>query len=321
MTKPPLQAKAGVDDEGSRLDAFLATCPGVRSRNVAQKLIADTLVTVNGSACTKKQILVLGDLVEYRAPAEETAIVEPQELPLDIVYEDDAVIVVDKAAGMVVHPGAANYTGTLVNALLAHTTLAPPGAPLRPGIVHRLDKGTSGLLVAAKTETAYFSLVDQLKARRVSREYLALVEGGFDDETGRVEAPIRRSPHDRRMMDVGGQGAKEAFTNFRVLGSSAGLSILAVTLETGRTHQIRVHMRFIQHPIIGDDVYGRAGSGEAIGVDRPWLHARRLSFAHPEDGREMTFVAPLPTDLCESLCSPGLEPLRSAAERFDADAG
>ena len=134
-TKPPLQAKAGVDDEGSRLDAFLATCPGIRSRNVAQKLIGDALVTVNKGACTKKQILALGDLIEYPALAEETPAVEPQDLPLDIVYEDDDVIVVDKPAGMVVHPGAANYTGTLVNALLAHTRLAPPGAPLRPGTV------------------------------------------------------------------------------------------------------------------------------------------------------------------------------------------
>jgi len=314
--KPLLQTKAGVDDEGSRLDAFLATCPGVRSRNVAQKLIADGIVTVNGGACTKKRILALGDLVEYRAPAEEAPGVEPQELPLDIIYEDEEVIVVDKPPGMVVHPGADNHTGTLVNALLAHTVLASPGAPLRPGIVHRLDKGTSGLLVAAKTDAAYFSLVDQLKARDVRREYLALVEGGFEDETGRVEAPIRRNPHDRRMMDVGGQGAKEAFTNFRVLGSSGGLSLLAVTLETGRTHQIRVHMRFIQHPLIGDHVYGRMDSGEALGIHRPWLHARRLTFAHPRDGHELTFVVPLPTDLRESLCSPGLELLRSVADRL-----
>ncbi len=207
VTQPLLQAQAGVEVEGSRLDAFLAIGPGVRSRNVAQKMITNDQVTVNGGVCNKKQLLVLGDLVEYRAPAQEVLTVEAEELPLDVVYEDDQVIVVDKAAGMVVHPGADNYTGTLVNALLARTRLASPGAPLRPGIVHRLDKGTSGLLVAAKTEAAYFSLVDQLKERRVGREYLALVEGGFDDETGRIEAPIRRSPHDRRMMDVGGHGA------------------------------------------------------------------------------------------------------------------
>ncbi len=314
LTQPLLQAQAGVEDEGRRLDAFLATCPGVRSRNVAQKMITNDQVTVNGDVCNKKQLLALGDLVEYRAPAQEVLTVEAEELPLDVVYEDDQVIVVDKAAGMVVHPGADNYTGTLVNALLARTRLASPGAPLRPGIVHRLDKGTSGLLVAAKTEAAYFSLVDQLKERRVGREYLALVEGGFDDETGRIEAPIRRSPHDRRMMDVGGHGAKEAYTNFRVLGSSGKLSLLAVKLETGRTHQIRVHMRFIQHPLIGDDVYGRLGSGMDIGVRHPWLHARRLAFAHPETGREMEFTAPLPADLRASLLSPGLESLRLAAD-------
>lgn len=303
MTEGPKagEARVGVDDEGLRLDVFLTGCPGIRSRNVAQGLIDAKKVSVDGRAKTKNYHLCLGELITYESPAESPVTIGPEDISISTVYEDDDVIVVDKPPGMVVHPGAGNYSGTLVNALLAHTELASPGAPMRPGIVHRLDKGTSGLLVVAKTDMAYFSLVDQLKSRQVNREYLALVEGGFSDTDGRIEAPIRRHPKERLMMTVGGQGAKEAITEFQVLAAAHGLSLLKVKLETGRTHQIRVHMKFIRHPIACDPVYGTGASVLTLGLNRPWLHARRLSFCHPRDGRALEFMAPLPPDLSLAL--------------------
>lgn len=296
-----LMATVGATDEGARFDAFLAGCPGVRSRNVAQQIIEAGQADVNGAPKAKNYLLRLGDTVEYLPPEPDAETVDAEDLPLTIVYEDEEIIVIDKAAGMVVHPAAGHYTGTLVNALLSHTRLASPGAPLRPGIVHRLDKGTSGLIVVAKTETAYFSLVAQLKSRQIKREYLALVEGGFKDTSGRIEAPVRRHPQDRKLMTVGGHGAKEAITNFKVLAQAGRWSLLRVNLETGRTHQIRVHMKFIRHPIAGDAAYGNPSLAAPLGLRRPWLHARRLSLIHPVDERELDFSAPVPPELREVL--------------------
>jgi 23S rRNA pseudouridine1911/1915/1917 synthase len=301
------KARVGLTDEGSRLDTFLSGCPEVRSRSNAQALIESGAVTVNGAIKAKNHRLRLGDVIEYQIPAEPPETVEPENIPLTVIYEDDDLIVIDKPAGMVVHPAAGNFSGTLVNALLAHTRLASLGSPLRPGIVHRLDKGTSGLLVAAKTDDAYLSLVEQLRKRQVNREYLALVEGGFADVAGRIEAPIRRHPKDRKMMAVGGHEAKEAVTNFKVLAAAAGLTLLQINLETGRTHQIRVHMKFIKHPIVGDPVYGRPAAARKFGIDRPWLHARRLSFKHPRDGRELEFNSAVPAELSEVLTRIGLD--------------
>lgn len=299
MTEP-LRAIAGIDDEGLRLDVFLAGCPGVISRSQAQQMIEAGTTRVGNVVRPKNHHLKIGDIVTYETPAAPPT-VEPEQIDLKIVYEDGSLLVIDKPAGMVVHPGAGNYHGTLVHAALAHTKLANVGAPLRPGIVHRLDKGTSGLMVVAKTDQAYMALVEEIKERRVSRKYLALVRGEFGEPEGRIEAPIRRSAKDRKIMTVGLPGGREAITNFRVLASAGGYSLVEVALETGRTHQIRVHFKFINHPVIGDPAYGAPGSGEPLGLTRQFLHAYRLEFYHPVTGERMLFSIDLPEDLKKAL--------------------
>lgn len=301
MTEP-LRAIAGIDDDGLRLDVFLAGCPGVISRSQAQQMIEAGQVRVADAVKPKNHHLKIGELVTYEMPA-PTPTVEPEQIDLNIVFEDDSLLVVDKPAGMVVHPGAGNYHGTLVHAALAHTKLANVGAPLRPGIVHRLDKGTSGLMVAAKTDQAYMSLVEQIKERQVSRKYLTLVRGAFGEVEGRIEAPIRRSAKDRKIMTVGASGGREAVTNFHVLETAPGYSLVEVALETGRTHQIRVHFKYINHPVIGDPVYGTAGSGRPVGLTRQFLHAYRLEFYHPVTGERVAFSADLPDDLKQALAN------------------
>lgn len=295
-----LAAIAGIDDEGSRLDVFLANCPGVNSRSQAQQIIESGRAAVEGAVKPKNYHLKLGDRVTYEVPAPPPP-VEPEQIDLSIVYEDDELLVIDKRAGMVVHPAAGNRSGTLVNAALAHAKLANIGAPLRPGIVHRLDKETSGLMVVAKTDMAYMGLVEQIKARRVNREYLALVSGVFNEVEGRIEAPIRRSSKDRKLMTVGFSGGRNAATNFRVLAGAGGYSLVKVALETGRTHQIRVHFKFINHPVVGDPAYGVAGSGRPLGLTRQFLHAYRLEFDHPATGEKMSFCIDLPVDLRRAL--------------------
>jgi len=296
-----IKAIVGVEDENTRLDVFLAGCPGIVSRSSAQALIESGRAVVNAMERPKNHHLKIGDEVAYSLPEEKAPTVEAQPIPIKIVYEDDEVIVVDKQAGLVVHPAVGNYSGTLVNALLAHTGLANIGAPLRPGIVHRLDKETSGLMVAAKTDHAYMSLVKQLKDRRVTRTYLTLVEGVFSENEGRIDAPIGRNPKDRKLMAVTPKGGREAVTGFIVLSTAGGYSLLRVRLETGRTHQIRVHMKFIKHPVIGDPVYGSHSGGRQLGLTRQWLHAAELEFDHPSTGERVAFKAGLPADLKESL--------------------
>lgn len=296
-----IKAIVGVEDENRRLDVFLAGCPGIVSRSSAQSLIESGRAVVNDRERPKNHHLKIGDEVAYELPEDKAPTVEAQLMPLSIIYEDNEIIIVDKQAGLVVHPAAGNYSGTLVNALLAHTGLANIGAPLRPGIVHRLDKETSGLMVAAKTDHAYMSLVKQLRDRRVTRTYLTLVEGIFGENEGRIDAPIGRSPKDRKLMAVTPKGGREAVTNFMVLSTAGGYSLLRVTLETGRTHQIRVHMKFIKHPVIGDPVYGGHGGGRQLGLERQWLHAAKLEFDHPSTGERVVFTAGLPADLKEAL--------------------
>lgn len=296
-----IKAIVGVEDENTRLDVFLAGCPGIVSRSSAQALIESGRAVVNDRERPKNHHLKIGDRVAYALPEEKAPTVEAQPIPIKIVFEDNEFIVVDKQAGLVVHPAVGNYSGTLVNALLAHTGLANIGAPLRPGIVHRLDKETSGLMVAAKTDHAYMSLVGQIKDRRVARTYLTLVEGSFTEKEGRIDAPIGRSPKDRKLMAVTPKGGREAVTGFEVLATAGGYSLLRVRLETGRTHQIRVHMKFIKHPVIGDPVYGPHGDGRRLGLTRQWLHASELEFDHPSTGERVAFTAGLPADLKEAL--------------------
>jgi len=286
-------------DAGQRLDRWLAARLPDLSRAKLQALIQTGRVRVGGAARKAAYRVREGDRIEVEIPPPEPQELAPEALPLEIVYEDDAVLVVDKPAGMVVHPGAGQTTGTLAAAALAHAPeTAAVGGQRRPGIVHRLDKGTSGLLVIARTPAAYASLTSQLAARTVSRRYLAVVHGTLAPAQGVIDAPIGRHPRDRTRMAVLPTGrGKRAVTRYRVLERfpKAGATYLEARLETGRTHQIRVHLAAQGHPVVGDDTY-RARSVERLDVptDGLALHAAELAFDHPVTGLRMTFAVPLP---------------------------
>ncbi len=290
--------------EGARLDTYLAAVAGL-SRSSAAKLIADGCVTVNGAPADKNTRLAAGDEVTLDAPAPRTVEAIAQDIPLSVVYEDSDLLVIDKPSGMVVHPAAGNEDGTLVNALLHHCRdgLSGINGELRPGIVHRLDKDTSGLLAVAKNDAAHRGLAAQLEDHSMYRLYYALVVGCPKAEAGTVDAPLGRHPRDRKKMAIlrEEQGrARRAVTHYRVLARYAGISLLALRLETGRTHQIRVHMASLGHPVLGDAVYG--GAGTPLERRHPalfagqCLHAKELTFRHPRTGEEMTFTSPLPPD-------------------------
>jgi 23S rRNA pseudouridine1911/1915/1917 synthase len=286
-------------EAGRRLDRWLAErVPGL-SRARLQALIEAGRVRVEGASRKASYRVRAGDQVEVEIPPPEPQELVPEALPLEIVYEDDAVLVVNKPAGMVVHPGAGQGRGTLAAAVLAHApTTAGVGGPRRPGIVHRLDKGTSGLLVIAKTTGAYESLTSQLAARTVSRRYLAVVHGLLSRDEGVIDAPIGRHPTDRVRMAVRPRGrGKRAVTRYRVLERfrAAGCTYLDVRLETGRTHQIRVHLASQGHPVVGDETYRGRGAGRLdVEIEGVALHAAELAFTHPVTGERVTFAAPLP---------------------------
>lgn len=290
------------DEKGLRLDVFLSQRADL-SRSRAAKLITDGEVTVNGKNADKKTVLALGDTVRFSMPEPESAEVLPEDIPLDIVYEDAHLLVVNKPSGLVVHPAAGNPSGTLVNALLYHCgdSLSGIGGVLRPGIVHRIDKDTSGLLVVAKNDAAHRALSAQLEDHSLYREYHALVKGGFKQDEGTVSLPIGRHPIDRKKMAVirdGTHSAKEAVTHYTVLEKHGAVSYLSLRLETGRTHQIRVHMAALGHPLLGDEVYGGGATPfekkHARYLDGQMLHAKRISFVHPESGERVSFECPLP---------------------------
>lgn len=293
-------------DAGLRLDVFVALYADV-SRSAAAAWIEDGRVTLGGKNATKKDKVKAGATVVWTVPSPEAIEATPQDIPLDVVYEDDDLIVVNKPTGMVVHPAPGNPDGTLVNALLWHCkgSLSGIGGAIRPGIVHRIDKDTSGLLVVAKNDFAHRALSDALKTHDVRRVYTALVLGGFREETGTVDAPIGRHPQDRKRMAVlrgDGVRAREAVTHYTVLEDFSldgeRISLVRCDLETGRTHQIRVHMASIGHPLLGDPVYG--GRKSRFETKHPkcffgqMLHAGTLSFVHPRTGKPVTFSAPLP---------------------------
>ena len=288
---------------GKRVDQALAILFPDYSRSRLQQWIRDGHVTIDGAPCTGKNKVHGGEtvLVQLQANAEELAF-RPEKIALDVVYEDESVLVVDKPAGLVVHPGSGNWSGTLLNALLEH---APSNTTLpRAGIVHRLDKDTSGLLVVAKTLPAHTDLVRQMQARTVTREYAAIVHGVIGAD-GTVDAPLGRHPRDRKRMAVVASG-KAAITHYKVVESGAGWTLLTCQLETGRTHQIRVHLSSIGHALIGDPVYksGPAYDGlppRALAFGRQALHARRLKIKHPESGENMQWLSPLPIDMAELL--------------------
>lgn len=294
---------------GVRVDRFIADT-GILTRSAAEKMIESGALTVNGAKTAKNYRLRLGDRVELLIPDPTPDDAIPQDIPLDILYEDDDLLVINKPCGMVVHPAAGNPDGTLVNALLYHckSSLSGIGGVIRPGIVHRIDKDTSGLLVVAKNDEAHLGLAAQLKGHHIDRIYYAVAVGNFREDTGTVDAPIGRHPVDRKRMAVirnAEHTAREAITHWTVLarGEADGnaFTLLRCQLETGRTHQIRVHMASIGHPLLGDPVYGGAGtrfeSRHKGIIEGQCLHAGELHFTHPKTGKEMHFFAPVPDEM------------------------
>ncbi len=273
------------------------------SRARIQALIKEGLVTVNGGAAKASLRLRVGEEIRITVPEPRPAVSEPQDLPLEILYEDEILIVLNKAAGMVVHPAAGNWDGTIVNALLHHCqALSGVGGESRPGIVHRLDKDTSGCLVAAKSDAAHRSLSRQFAGREIQKIYLALAKGRFSRKSGSIEAAIARHPVQRQKMAVtDGSHGRAAHTSWRVLRelppiAGGGIpTLVECTLHTGRTHQIRVHLQHLGHPLFGDAVYGSRGP-----YPRQMLHAWKLGFTHPESGRPLHFIAPIPADFLEA---------------------
>jgi 23S rRNA pseudouridine1911/1915/1917 synthase len=270
------------------------------SRSRIQALIKDGRVTVNGQDSKGKQSVFAGDLIRIEVPDPAPIDLAPENIPLDVIYEDEDVIVINKQRGLVVHPATGNWSGTLVNALLDHVDdLEGIGGELRPGIVHRLDKDTTGLLVVAKNEAALQSLSDQIRLHTARRIYWALVHGNAMPETGKIEAPIGRHPGDRKRMAVNTKQGRDAVTYFRTLERYSGYALLECRLETGRTHQIRVHLSFIGHPVVADPVYGtRKAHLEMVPQA---LHARQLGFHHPRTGAWMELTAEPPADMIAVL--------------------
>jgi len=282
------------DIPGERLDAFLARCAENLTRSAAQKLIEEGQVTRNGKPGKKNDKLNMGDAVEYTIPEPKEVDIRPTEMALEIVYEDEDVLVINKPKGLVVHPAAGHQDDTLVNGLLyaMGDSLSGINGELRPGIVHRIDKDTSGLLAVAKNDLAHTMLASQLKDHSMHRVYDAIVCGSFREDSGTVDAPIGRHPSDRKKMCVIQRNSKEAVTHWEVVRRYRGYTHIRCKLETGRTHQIRVHMAHIGHPILGDTVYGHKRA--ELGLDSQCLHAGTLCFSHPRDGRPVMVFAPLP---------------------------
>ena len=292
MDEEYLQIQA--EESGERIDALLARSVPSLSRSAAQRLLEQGRVTLSGAPVRKNYRCAAGDAFDVLLPAAEDVPLVPQALPLVIAYEDEDVVVVDKARGMVVHPAPGHPDGTLVNALLWHCgdSLSGIGGEKRPGIVHRIDKDTSGLLIAAKNDFAHRALSAQLADRSLSRIYEAVARGGFREDSGTVDRPIGRHPTDRKRMAVTEKNARPAVTHWEVLTRYAGYTHIRCRLETGRTHQIRVHLASIGHPLLGDGVYGAPCPEK--GLEGQCLHARTLKFIHPRSGEQIVVESPLP---------------------------
>lgn len=286
-----------IKDSGNRLDKALADLTTL-SRSQANEEIKKGTVLVNGKAAKAKYAVKVGDVITYEIPEDETLDYEAEDIPLDIIYEDEDVAVINKPQGMVVHPSAGHTSGTLVNALMYHIKdLSTINGVVRPGIVHRIDKDTSGLLMIAKNDISHKALAEELKDKKSLRKYLAIVHGNLPNDRGKIEAPIGRSEKDRKKQAVTAKG-KEAVTRFQVLERFGNYTLVELTLETGRTHQIRVHMAYIGHPVAGDPLYGPRKTLKGQGQ---FLHARTLGFTHPRTGEVMTFTAEAPAIFQERL--------------------
>lgn len=281
-------------ENGNRVDKAVTVLYPELSRNAVQQLISDGNVLLNNKTVEKKATVKTGDLLEVTFPEPKPLDVSAENIPLDIVYEDEHLIVVNKPKGMVVHPAAGNYNGTLVNALLYHcgNSLSGINGIMRPGIVHRIDKDTSGLLMVAKTDTAHKLLAEQIKVHSFKRVYKTVVVGNIKEDSGTIDAPIGRNPKDRKKQAVTDKNSKNAVTHFEVLERFNGFTFLNVKLETGRTHQIRVHMAYRGNPVAGDTVYGNPK--KTYGLNGQCLHAAEIGFIHPITGEYMEFSSELP---------------------------
>jgi len=298
------------DDAGQRLDRYLAAHVPECTRSRSARLVREGTVRVDGTIARPSHKVRAGEHIEIVLPEPGPARPPGEPISIDVLFEDNDIIVVNKRAGMVVHPAPGNTSGTLVNALMYRWRDSPPsvGDALRPGIVHRLDKDTSGVMVVAKTDRAYGPLADQIRTRSAVREYLALVEGSIREDRGEIDAPMGRSIANRKRMAVTGVRSRDALTRFEVVERLGPATLVRVRIETGRTHQIRVHMAYIGHPVVGDATYGRSDRsdietvrkvGAALG--RQALHAVRLSIVHPVTNESMQFDAPLPEDFRAAL--------------------
>ncbi|WP_282458036.1 RluA family pseudouridine synthase [Ligilactobacillus aviarius] len=286
-----------ITDQTGRIDKVLTSLEPEITRSQLKNLINDGHVTVNGQPVKPKYKVQAGDKISLVKPEPQSLELTPENIPLDIVYEDDDVIVVNKPQGMVVHPAPGHPDHTLVNALLYHSPLSTINGTFRPGIVHRIDKDTSGLLMVAKNDLAHQSLAEQLRNKTNKREYLALVYGQIKEDEGTIDAPLDRNPQDRKKQAVV-KGGRHAVTHFKVIKRYDNFTLVKCILETGRTHQIRVHMKYIGHPLVGDPLYGPR---KVIGKNGQFLHAALLGFKHPRTGKEMIFEAPLPENFQKML--------------------
>jgi len=303
---PSLHLSVAADNEGERLDAFLASHVEGWSRARLQRLIEDADVLVNGHAVKSSYKLHLNDEIEVELTPPPSTSFAPENIPLDVIYEDDELIVVNKPAGIVVHPAAGVMSGTLANALAFHfQQLSKSGGAVRPGIVHRLDKGTSGLMVVAKTESAHEDLADQFRDREIFKSYMALVHGQVEKRTGQIDQPIARDRGNRTRMAVV-RGGRPSLSIYRIRKRFERFTLLNVELKTGRTHQIRVHLAWLKHPVVGDEAYGGGRDktipdhkvrSEIANLGRQFLHAEQLGFRHPRTKEEMRFTASLPSEL------------------------
>ena len=298
---PPRRFAVRADEAGLRLDVLLAARAGL-SRAAAQRLIDAGAVLVNGSEARKRHEVRAGEEVQYRPAAPAPSLLQPEPLTAAIVYEDDWLFVIDKPPGLVVHPAPGHEHGTLAQGLAGRG--AAGGHPSRPGVVHRLDKDTSGLLIVARREDAYLSLVAAMERRDISRVYAALLYGALPQDEGTIDAPIGRHLRDRTRMSLHTSRPRRAVTHFRVVARVPGYTLTRVQLETGRTHQIRVHFAALGYAVAGDVQYSRRE--RPPGLARQFLHAARLAFPHPQDGRQLSFASPLPPDLSGFAAALGL---------------
>jgi len=301
-TSSPQVFEKTVEIPGKRLDAWLAESEPEHSRARWQALIKEGLVTVNDTTMKPNHKLRTADRIQWTIPEPVSSEVLPENIPLNILFEDKHIIAINKPAGLVVHPAAGNADGTLVNALLHHCAdLAGIGGEKRPGIVHRLDKDTSGVMVVAKTEQAMAELARQFKARETEKEYLAIVRGIPKPTSGRIETTIGRHKIHRKKMAVNVKNGRSAVSNYRVAEKLKNSALVRVRIETGRTHQIRVHMAFLKHPILGDKLYARPQPADPLWPNRQMLHAAKLSITHPNTHERLCFTPPLPADMDAAL--------------------